>query len=682
MCVCRMHLPAGSCCTSLVQAHLLSTTTLLAALPKYSLFQLAAAGALTTGAAAGSAGVTAASSSGTSTATATTTSTSLFAQSNNNNNDGDEGGSTGNDGSILSSSTKPAPSSQLGELKKINALFNQRMMMQLPAVPPRGRACILMGSAMALHFGGYEFARSAALALFTSSTTGFAHPAAYPFAMGLVTPVSLLLLYGYGVVLKRNGPRTALHHTTGGAVAVLTACTVLAHVLTPSVVTSSTAASASSWLSLLPFLSKLVVGALFVFQNSYAHLIYTQQWSFLGSVMTPTEGTKWFSAIAGLSSLVCTVSATLVHALAGQVGLFGLLMGTSLTLFVSMFLADEAYRLSEVNGFDPSPKIQATTTNKHGKAAAGEENKTGEDATISSSGNNKKEGDGAAATAQRDDETLLSKTKRLFQTSPTLAGMFAEVITFQSLSTVLNVCFVRQLKLSMPVDTDRASFTGQFYALVNGSSGLLQFLVLPLARKYLEPQWVYRFMPILLMPLLIYAALVVTVPGMPAIMTTAAAAAGGGSGALTAAAANAKGLWIAALAFFALKTLDYSVRNVANEMVYQPLDFDARYLGKEVIGVFANRFGKSGASMVLSALTSLFPATWGGRGTQALAQLSVGVGSIWSACSVWLSANVVTNKQAEERVQQRKAMMTQENDELTKQGDELTDASTEAKKRN
>jgi hypothetical protein len=46
---------------------------------------------------------------------------------------------------------------------------------------PRASACIYMACAMALHFGGYEFARSGALALFTSSTTGYAHPAAYPF---------------------------------------------------------------------------------------------------------------------------------------------------------------------------------------------------------------------------------------------------------------------------------------------------------------------------------------------------------------------------------------------------------------------------------------------------------------------------------------------------------------------
>ncbi|KAL3907125.1 MAG: hypothetical protein SGILL_008998 [Bacillariaceae sp.] len=223
---------------------------------------------------------------------------------------------------------------------------------------------------------------------------------------------------------------------------------------------------------------------------------------------------------------------------------------------------------------------------------------------------------------REEDSSLLTKTTRMFRTSSTLAGLFGEVISFQSLSTVLNVCFVRQLKDTLPVDTDRAAFTGRFYALVNGSSALMQFCVLPLARKYLEPHWIYRFLPLILMPLLVYSSL------QPA------------------------SLWIAAVAFFALKSIDYSIRNVANEMVYQPLDFDARYLGKEVIGVFANRFGKSGMSLILSGFTTLLPSGW--VGARQLSQLAVVVGSVWTTCSVWLSKHVVTNQEAEATVQERK----------------------------
>ena len=185
---------------------------------------------------------------------------------------------------------------------------------------------------MSLHFGGYEFARSGALALFTSSDTGFSHPSAYPFAIGLVTPLSLVLLYWYGLLLKARGPRYALRTTKWLSVLILLLGTVVLRLVehgTPTV-----------W-------TKALVAILFIFQNSYAHLIYTQQWSFLGSVMTPTEGTKWFSAIAGICSMVCTVTATLVHRLAAVVGLLGLILGTAGTLFLSLLLADRAYQLGE-----------------------------------------------------------------------------------------------------------------------------------------------------------------------------------------------------------------------------------------------------------------------------------------------------------------------------------------------
>lgn len=217
--------------------------------------------------------------------------------------------------------------------------------------------------------------------------------------------------------------------------------------------------------------------------------------------------------------------------------------------------------------------------------------------------------------------SLFSKTIYLFQRVPTLAALFGETISFQSLSTVLNVFFVRQLKDQIPLDVDRASFSGRFYAYVNGVSALLQFLVLPLARQILEPKWVYRGMPVVLMPLLIYAAL------LPS---------------------SSSRLTVAALGFFALKTLDYSLRNIVNEMVYQPLDFESRYLGKEVIGVFANRFGKSGMSMILSFLTPL-----GWLGTFQLSNFAVGVGTIWSTSAIVLSRRLMSNADAEQRVQER-----------------------------
>jgi ATP/ADP translocase len=217
-----------------------------------------------------------------------------------------------------------------------------------------------------------------------------------------------------------------------------------------------------------------------------------------------------------------------------------------------------------------------------------------------------------------EGRSLFAKIVYMFQRVPALAALFGETISFQSLGTVLNVYFVRQLREHVSLDTDRASFTGRFYAYVNGVSAVMQFLVLPLARQIFEPKWVYRLMPLILMPPLIYAAF------------------------------QSSSLMVAALGFFALKTMDYSLRNVVNEMVYQPLDFESRYLGKEVIGVFANRFGRSGMSMILSLLTPL------GLGTSQLSRVAVGVGSLWSTSSILLSRLVMSNAEAEHLVQQRK----------------------------
>eukprot|EP00540_Astrosyne_radiata_P023393 CAMPEP_0116838978 /NCGR_PEP_ID=MMETSP0418-20121206/9512_1 /TAXON_ID=1158023 /ORGANISM="Astrosyne radiata, Strain 13vi08-1A" /LENGTH=93 /DNA_ID=CAMNT_0004469039 /DNA_START=423 /DNA_END=704 /DNA_ORIENTATION=+ len=52
-----------------------------------------------------------------------------------------------------------------------------------------------------------------------------------------------------------------------------------------------------------------------------------------------------------------------------------------------------------------------------------------------------------------------------------------------------------------------------------------------------------------------------------------------------------------------MKIMEYSLRGVANEMVYASLDYESRFIGKEIIGLFANRFGKSLMAVMLSVYT-------------------------------------------------------------------------------
>jgi ATP/ADP translocase len=92
-----------------------------------------------------------------------------------------------------------------------------------------------------------------------------------------------------------------------------------------------------------------------------------------------------------------------------------------------------------------------------------------------------------------------------------------------------------------------------------------------------------------------------------------------------------------------MKILEFSARRMLDEMVYVPLDYESRYVGKEVIGVFGYRFGKSGMSLALSALTSYF----GMLRLQELSQLTVLASGNWLLQAYRLSNCVPTKAEAE-----------------------------------
>lgn len=74
------------------------------------------------------------------------------------------------------------------------------------------------------------------------------------------------------------------------------------------------------------------------------------------------------------------------------------------------------------------------------------------------------------------------------------------------------------------------------------------------------------------------------------------------------------------------------------------MDYESRYLGKEVIGVFGYRFGKSGMSLALSALTTGV----GNLTVHQLSQLTAIVAISWLICTWRLSNVVPTKAEAEE----------------------------------
>jgi ATP/ADP translocase len=444
-------------------------------------------------------------------------------------------------------------------------------------LPPRAAATIYMAVAMALHFGGYEFIRNSCLSLFTSTETGFSSAAAFPLANGLISPFSIFLLYGYSQQLQRGGPRVALRNTT--------LCSIF------FIVTVTAALYACQHFGLPKMVSQALVGLAFLFQSSYQHLLYTQQWSFVGSVVTPDEGARWFGILAGCSSLFCSLTGSMVPKLLPSTGLLGLLGLTAVTLTGSALCADRAYAISEQYGFDPSKQRQQ------------QESKSQKENAV-------------PPTAQ----SKFSQAVELFRRVPTLGVLFAEVLSFQSLNTILNVAFVRSLKQDIVDDQMRAAYTGQFYSAINAVSAMLQFVVVPLFLKHTEPAMIWRLMPLIplavCLPQLIHGQLSLT---------------------------------LLAAAFFAAKVMDYAVRSVLYIMVYQPLDFESRYVGKEIIGIFGSRFGKSGMSLILSGLAAV-----GLTAQQQLGQLSLLASLTWLGSTWWLSGMLPSKKEAQAQVDRRK----------------------------
>lgn len=110
--------------------------------------------------------------------------------------------------------------------------------------------------------------------------------------------------------------------------------------------------------------------------------------------------------------------------------------------------------------------------------------------------------------------------------------------------------------------------------------------------------------------------------------------------------------------------MDYSLRNILAELVYVPLDFESRYMGKEIIAVFANRFGKSGMAVILSGLQFLLGRNVGEGGL--LTGMTFFVSSAWWVSCLSLSSRLMSRDEAERAVGSRMSGVADGNDTSNK----------------
>lgn len=449
---------------------------------------------------------------------------------------------------VTSGAITPMHNSNAPRTKKI---INNTFLRMIPEL----RATTFMSFCMASHFFGYEFARAGYMGLFTSDRTGFTSPGAFPAAITCASPFSAFLIFWYGRQLDRNGPRLALRNTTVTSSFIIFISSLFISALnyidtTPMIMSIPKifGRGGGKLLGMNPI--QIIVWTSFIFQNSYVSLLCTQHWSFMGSVLTASQGATYFASIAGLSSISSTIAGAASSRVVDTIGLTGLLTVASVSLLVSMLFGDVAYAISDQHKFNPSYEMRRKDQI---------EQETGE------------------IDLKSTNIGIIKRSIDLFIRVPILGALFIEVVSFQTLSTLLNICFVAKLREAIQIDTERAGWTGNFYALVNGTSALLQFAILPLFMKRLEPRWVWRIMPLILLACIGVQCLQID----PSI-------------------------YVLSFCMYVAKTLDYSFRQVLNQIIFVSLDFESRYLGKEIIGILGNRLGKSGISVVLSVLPFIF----------------------------------------------------------------------------
>lgn len=219
------------------------------------------------------------------------------------------------------------------------------------------------------------------------------------------------------------------------------------------------------------------------------------------------------------------------------------------------------------------------------------------------------------------ENSLIRKASGLFERVPVLKALFMEILAGQGLATLLNVCFVTKLSESLPDDALRAGWMGKFFASINGIAMCLQFVLIPRIMPYLEPRTLWRFMPVTMVIALSY-------------MCTN----------------KDPSLYLISGSFMLFKVMEFSFRRMLDEMVYVPLDFESRFLGKEIISVFGYRFGKSGMSLALSSLTAVF----GNFGLQQLSFLTGGAAFLWLSAAWNVSNRVLSRAEAEAQYQANK----------------------------
>lgn len=179
---------------------------------------------------------------------------------------------------------------------------------------------------------GYEFLRSASFSLFKASY-GVEN---LPFIIAM-TPLGVLtVLWIYGKILTRFGPRKTLSITTLGVCFSILTCYVF-----------------------IKFGFKPANAVFFILRECYAALLVEQFWSFINSILKESDAKKYNGLILGIATTGGIVGGLAVHRFVEALGTQQLVLIGGLFCIPCWYIAQVAYQIS---GREHSARLKSKTT--------------------------------------------------------------------------------------------------------------------------------------------------------------------------------------------------------------------------------------------------------------------------------------------------------------------------------
>jgi len=204
----------------------------------------------------------------------------------------------------------------------------------------------------------------------------------------------------------------------------------------------------------------------------------------------------------------------------------------------------------------------------------------------------------AEAEAKPDDELDI---KTLLHQHPLMA-ITSVVFLSQVIATLLNLHFYQILEGTITSKDLRTAYLGGFWMKVNLVAFAMQFAGTPLLLRFTSLRFCLTAIPVLH---LFNAILLFKAPS----------------------------LGVAAYAFIAFKSLDYSLFRASKELLYIPLSFSARYRAKQVADSFTYRFSKG----VTAGSVSLWKAAAGAVAPWSYPVFCAAAAACWAIVSIPLT---------------------------------------------